>query len=55
MDMWYVLCGVRAELVCRVVQKEMSIFWELVVSATVRKEARMNICLILNGHRGGAV
>jgi len=40
------LCGVRAELVYRVVQEERSMFWEMAVSFIVRKEARMSMCLI---------
>ena len=33
----------------RVIQEERSIFWEVTVSFIVRKQFRLNMCLILNG------
>jgi len=34
---------------------ENSMFWEVIVSITVRKIFHMNMCLILNGYRDRAV
>jgi hypothetical protein len=32
------------------IQEERSVFWEVIVLVTVRKEVHMNMCLILNGY-----
>jgi len=39
----------------RVIQGERSMFWEVIVSVTVRKKFHVNMCLILNGYRDRAV
>jgi hypothetical protein len=40
----------------RVIQEEMSIFWEVILSVIMRLfEIDMNMCLILNGYRDRAV
>ena len=37
--------------VYRVFQEERSIFWEVIISATVRIKSHTNKCLILTGYR----
>jgi hypothetical protein len=39
----------------RVIQRESSVFWEVIVSVIVRRKVRMNICLILICDRDRAV
>ena len=39
----------------RVIQEERSIFWEGIVSVIVKKKIHINMCLILNCGRNGAV
>ena len=39
----------------RVIQEEISIFWEVIVSVIVRKKVHVNMCLILNVYRDRAV
>ena len=34
----------------RVMQYEMSLFWELIVSGIVKETVRMNMCVVLNGY-----
>jgi len=34
------------------IQEERSIFWEVVLSVTVRTKRHVNTCLILNGNTG---
>jgi len=41
--------------VYRVVQEDRSIFWKVKISAIVRKEVHMNMCLIMDGHGDTAV
>jgi hypothetical protein len=38
-------------IIYRVSQEEGSVFWEVIVSAIVRKKVCMNVCPILNGFR----
>jgi len=33
----------------RVIQEDRSIFWKVTISAIVRKELHMNMCLIMDG------
>jgi len=40
--------NVYAVLLYRVIQKKRSIFWEVIVSVTVRQKNHMYICLMLN-------
>jgi len=35
--------------------EEMSVFWEVIISVTVRQEVHVNMCLILNCYNDGAV
>ena len=39
----------------RVIQDERSIFWQVIVSVTVRKKVHINMCLILIGYRDRAI
>jgi hypothetical protein len=39
----------------RVMQEEMSIFCAVSVSAILRRQVNINVCLILIGYQGGAV
>jgi hypothetical protein len=51
-------CGERIcyqVFIYRVIQEEGSIFWGVIVWIIVRKKVHMNLCLILNGYRDGAV
>jgi hypothetical protein len=36
---------------CRVSQEERSVFWEVLVSAILRKKVYMTVCPVLNGFR----
>ena len=45
---------VEAFVLYKVIQKERSVFWEVIVSVIVIK-VRMNKCQILNGYRNRAV
>ena len=39
----------------RVIQKERSIFWQVIVSVIVKKKVHMIMCLVLNCYSDGAV
>ena len=42
--------------ICRMIQEEISIFSEIIISVIVRKKTvHMNMCLIWNGYRDRAV
>jgi len=50
-------CKTYMTFIClyRVIREESSIFCRVVVSVIVRKSVHMNMCIILNGYRNGAV
>lgn len=51
--------GYKAHLVYSdlywMILEEMSVFWEVIILATVRQEVHVNMCLILNCYQDGAV
>ena len=51
-----VRCSVIGEVcVYRVIQKERSVFWEVIIWVVVRKEVRLNMCLMMNDYRNRAL
>ena len=38
----------------RVIQGERSVVWEVTASVIVRKQGHIRVCLVRNGHPGGA-
>jgi len=53
--LWFIERHVCCVWLCRVIREERSVFLEVIVLVIVRiKEVRMNLCLIVNGHRDRA-